>query len=192
MKKDRFVAFFDAIMAIIMTIAVLQFTQPAGTRWQDMDQLFFQILVYMLSFFWLGMMWITIHNLWHDADQISHGVIWVNLFTLFFSSMIPFLIVFVGLHFNDKAPQFLYGIDMICITLCNQLSVELLLKGNPQLADLVKAYRRACMMDICVKIPGIVIGMTVFPPAMMISVFIALIMLIINHYLMKKRTDKKD
>lgn len=63
MKKDRFVAFFDAIMAIIMTIAVLQFAVPAGAKWSDLGDLGFQVLVYAMSFFWLGMLWISIHNM---------------------------------------------------------------------------------------------------------------------------------
>ena len=56
MKKERFSAFYDAIMAIIMTIAVLEFKVPTGANWSDLESIGCQILVYALSFFWLGMM----------------------------------------------------------------------------------------------------------------------------------------
>ena len=102
MKKDRFAAFFDAVMAIIITIAVLQFAQPSGTQWQNLRELMYQIIVFAISFFWLGMMWFNIHNLWHDVEKISFGVIWMNMCVLFFSSMIPFFVAYVGMNFNEN------------------------------------------------------------------------------------------
>lgn len=97
MKKDRFVAFFDAIMAIIMTIAVLQFAVPAGAKWSDLGDLGFQVLVYAMSFFWLGMLWISIHNMWHKVEYITRGVLVIDIIMLFFTSMIPFFIIYIGM-----------------------------------------------------------------------------------------------
>lgn len=189
MKKDRFVAFFDAIMAIIMTIAVLQFAQPKGVEWIDLKDLSFQVLVYGLSFFWLGMMWLNIHNLWHNVESISRGVIWINIVMLFFSSMIPFLVIYVGQNPTALVPQLLYGVDVICITICNHISTERLIKHNPHLALEVKTLRHSIVLDLGIKVLGIIIGIAVYPPAIMISVFIALIILIVNYLLMKKKKN---
>ena len=77
MRKDRFTAFFDAILAIIMTLIVLEFVIPNGTEWSDLGTLWFQIIAYAISFFWLGGMWINIHYLWHDAE-CSDGIHYVE------------------------------------------------------------------------------------------------------------------
>lgn len=189
MKKDRFVAFFDAIMAIIMTIVVLSFAQPSGTNWSDLKGLGVEVIVYALSFFWLGMMWINIHTIWHNVETITRPIIWVNMFMLFFSSMIPFLVVYVGNNIGEKIPQLLYGIDVICVTVCNQISAELLKKLNPSLKPEVIRLRKGIAIDLCVKIAGIVIGMTVFPPAVMISVFVAMICLVVEFSIMNKKRN---
>ena len=84
MRKDRFEAFFDAMMAIIMTIVVLEFAIPHGTAWSDVQKLMFQIVVYAISFFYLGMMWMNIHTLWHNVEYITRSVMWVK-----FSILIP-------------------------------------------------------------------------------------------------------
>ena len=187
MKKDRFVAFFDAIMAIIMTIAVLQFAVPAGAKWSDLGDLGFQVLVYAMSFFWLGMLWISIHNMWHKVEYITRGVLVINIIMLFFTSMIPFFIIYIGRYFNEPVPQLLYGIDVICVSVFNHLSLELLGRHNPQVEESVKAMRRTDAIDLSIKLAGIIIGMTLCPAAVAVSVFVAGIMLLINFMLMKKK-----
>lgn len=180
MKKDRFVAFFDAVMAIIMTIVVLEFALPGGTNWSDMKELGSQVAVYALSFFWLGMMWININTIWNRVETIDRRVMWVNMFMLFFSSMIPFLVVFVGANMNARIPQLLYGIDVICITICNQISAEILKTMNPVLAPMVKTLRKGIGIDLCIKTVGIILGMVFWPPMVIFSVFIAMICLVIE------------
>ena len=185
MKKDRFVAFYDAIMAIIMTIAVLEFDMPKGASWHDLKGLDFQIIVYALSFFWLGIMWINIHGLWNDVEFVSRHVLFVNICVLFFSSMIPFFVTYTGKNFFEPVPQLLYGIDVIIITICNQISMEFIKKENPKLSKKVEKLRHTAIVDVSVKVIGIIIGMTILPPAIMISVFIAVIVLMVNYFLMK-------
>ena len=180
MKKDRFVAFFDAVMAIIMTIVVLEFVIPKSTEWSGLKDLGTQVAVYALSFFWLGMMWININTIWHQVEVIDRKVMWANMFMLFFSSMIPFLVVYVGSNLTARIPQLLYGIDVICITVCNQISAEILKTLNPVLEPMVKTLRKGICIDLCIKMLGIICGMIFWPPIVIISVFIAMICLVIE------------
>ena len=189
MKKDRFVAFFDAVMAIIMTIVVLEFAIPKGTSWSDMKELGTQVAVYALSFFWLGMMWININTIWNQVEIIDRKVMWVNMFMLFFSSMVPFLVVFVGANLTERIPQLLYGIDVICITICNQLSAELLKKQNPALVPIVKNLRFGIGIDLAIKTAGIILGMLIWPPFVIVSVFVAMICLVVEFSLVKKKSS---
>lgn len=189
MKKDRFVAFFDAVMAIIMTIVVLEFAVPKGTNWSDLKDLGSQVMVYALSFFWLGMMWININTIWHNVEIITRRVMWVNMFMLFFSSMIPFLIVYLGENLTAKIPQLLYGIDVIFITVCNQVSAEWLKKSNPQLEPTVKSLRLGIGIDLTVKAIGIILGMIIYPPIVIISVFIAMLCLVVEFSVVHKKQN---
>ncbi len=179
MSKDRFVAFFDAIMAIIMTIVVLEFVIPSGTNWSDLGVLAYQVFAYAISFFWLGGMWINIHNLWHDVDIIDGGVLWTNIAMLFFSSMIPFFVVYVGRNINETIPQLLYGMDVLFITVCNEISVELLARHHDCVKTQIKSFRISVFIDLTIKIIGIIIGVTLFPMAIMISVIAAMIFLMV-------------
>lgn len=179
MSKDRFVAFFDAIMAIIMTIVVLEFVIPSGTNWSDLDTLGYQIFAYAISFFWLGGMWINIHNIWHNVDIIDRSVLWTNIAMLFFSSMIPFLVVYVGRNINEIVPEVLYGMDVLCITVLNEISVELLARHHECVKAKIKSFRLSIIIDIAIKVIGIILGITVFPMAILISVIVAMIYLIV-------------
>lgn len=192
MSKDRFVAFFDAIMAIIMTIVVLEFVIPEGTKWSDLSTLGYQVIAYAISFFWLGGMWINIHNLWHGVDTIDRGVLWTNIAMLFFASMIPFLVVYVGRNLAALVPQVLYGIDVLMITICNELSVELLARHHKCVKKQIKSFRISISIDLGIKLVGFIIGITVFPMAIMISVMFAMMFLIVWRTVTERQNRKTD
>lgn len=102
MNKERLVAFFDAMLAIIMTILVIELEKPAEMTWNAVLELKENFFAYALSFFWLGTMWVNLHNEWHDAKYISRSVIWWNVILLFFSSLCPYVTDVVSNNFNSK------------------------------------------------------------------------------------------
>ncbi|HCJ01382.1 MAG TPA: hypothetical protein DIC18_03710 [Clostridiales bacterium] len=183
MKKDRFVAFFDAIMAIIMTIVVLEFVIPDGTKWSDLSTLGYQILAYATAFFWLGGLWINIHNLWHGVDIVDRGVLWTNIVMLFFVSMLPFFVVYAGRNLGEIVPQILYGADVIMITICNEISVELLARHHSCVKAQIPFLRISVSVDLGIKVIGFIIALTVFPMAIMISVIVSTLFLIVWRYI---------
>lgn len=183
MKKDRFVAFFDAIMAIIMTIVVLEFVIPDGTKWSDLSTLGYQILAYATAFFWLGGHWINIHNLWHGVDIVDRGVLWTNIVMLFFVSMLPFFVVYAGRNLGEIVPQILYGADVIMITICNEISVELLARHHSCVKAQIPFLRISVSVDLGIKVIGFIIALTVFPMAIMISVIVSTLFLIVWRYI---------
>ena len=187
MRKDRFEAFFDAMMAIIMTVVVLEFAIPKGTNWSDIENLMFQVVVYAVSFFYLGMMWMNIHSLWHNVENITRSVMWVNMIMLFFSSMLPFLVVYLGRNFFALVPQLLYGIDVLLITVTNLISAELLNKHNSSLNYGVELLRKGMLLDIGVKIVGMIVAIVWYPPAITISIIVAMVLTSINFAILNKR-----
>ena len=196
MKKDRFVAFFDAVMAIIMTIVVLEFVIPSGTDWSDLTVLAFQIIAYAVSFFWLGGMWINIHGIWQDVEEIDRPILWTNIALLFFASMIPFFTVYFGRNITERVPAMLYSIDVMLITLTNLASIEMLARKNEKIRLNVKRFAVSEFFDLGVKTVGIIVGITVFPSAILISVLVSIVLLAFVRITVRKKqgkdlTDKK-
>ena len=125
-------------------------------------------------------MWININTIWDQVEKIDRRVMWTNLFMLFFSSMIPFLIVYVSANLTARIPLLLYGIDVICITICNQISAEILKNLNPALEPMVNRLRKGIGIDLCVKAVGILLGMLLWPPFVIVAVFVAMICLVVE------------
>lgn len=86
MEKERLVAFTDAVLAIIMTILVLELAKPSEPTLEAFWALRENFFAYFLSFFWLGSLWIALNGIWEKVKQISNGVIWWNLLLLFLAS----------------------------------------------------------------------------------------------------------
>ena len=83
MNKDRLGAFMDAVIAIVMTILVLELDKPAAPTLQAFWDLRINFAEYALSFLWLAAMWTSLHNAWHVADKISGRTMWLSLGLLF-------------------------------------------------------------------------------------------------------------
>lgn len=96
MDKNRLEAFSDGVMAIIITIMVLEFKVPKETTWNALSQLWPVFLSYALSFFFVGLNWSNHHHLFHQAKKVNNKIIWANLLNLFFLSIIPFATAWMG------------------------------------------------------------------------------------------------
>ena len=102
MIKERLVAFFDAVLAIIMTILVLELEKPSEISLKGFLALKENFLAYALSFFWLGTMWVNHHNEWMRIEKISVKTVWTTMLTLFFSSLFPYSTSIVSKNFYNR------------------------------------------------------------------------------------------
>src|SRR5262245_57106607 len=110
MTKGRLEAFSDGVIAIIITIMVLELKVPHGTGWEALRPLVPKLLTYMLSFLFLGIYWNNHHHLLHMADRVSGGILWANLHLLFWLSLTPFCTAWIGELGVAPLPVALYGI----------------------------------------------------------------------------------
>src|SRR5881394_2573560 len=94
--KSRLEAFSDGVIAIIITIMVLELRPPNGIDFAALRPLFPKILSYVLSFVFLGIYWNNHHHLFQAVKHVSGGVLWANLHLLFWLSLIPFVTGWVG------------------------------------------------------------------------------------------------
>ncbi len=195
MRKDRVAAFTDAVLAIIMTILVLELKKPESLTIEALWNLRFSFFSYALSFFWLGSMWINIHNEWESIDRINSKTLWIVLLLLFFCSMIPYATDLVSGDFSNKLAQGFYGVFVILVTLANiALSVVLQEENshNAKPTDVMKKRRTLLWIDVGIKIVGLMIALTVYPPTMMLSVIVSAGMLMIGIRVFKLDWDHME
>ena len=191
MKKDRVAAFTDAVLAIIMTILVLELEKPSAPTLSALWELRYSFFSYTLSFFWLGSMWVNIHNEWETIEKINAKTLWVTLILLFFCSVIPYATDLVSGDFNNRVTQGFYGIFVMLVTFSNIWLSKTLDKADSDMPKEIMAKRRRLLwIDIGIKAVGAVIAMTVYPPAMMYSVIIAAVFLMLS--IRKLKLDRSD
>ena len=102
MNKTRLEAFSDGVIAILITIMVLELRIPEGADWDAVRPILPVFVTYVLSFIILGIYWTNHHHLIHAADRITGAILWANLFLLFWLSLIPFATGWMGR--NNFAP----------------------------------------------------------------------------------------
>lgn len=188
MGKERLIAFTDAVLAIIMTILVLELEKPETATLEALWKLKENFFAYALSFFWLGTMWVNLHNEWHNVEQVSTSVVWWSVIVLFFSSLIPYAIRFVNVDYNSGVTQGFYGAMVMFVTLSNVALSHALEKANHHEKEIrtgIADSRRRLYLDIGIKVIGLVLTFTVYPPAVMISVLITMVLMMIP-------TERKD
>ncbi len=113
MNKTRLEAFSDGVIAILITIMVLELHTPAGTSWHALRHELSVLLAYALSFVYLGIYWNNHHHMLHAADEIRGGVLWANLHLLFWLSLIPFGTGWMGENNFATWPVALYGVILV-------------------------------------------------------------------------------
>jgi uncharacterized membrane protein len=110
MGKGRLEAFSDGVVAILITIMVLELRVPDGTEWSALREVAPTFFSYVLSFVFLGIYWNNHHHLLQVVKQVNGKVLWANLHLLFWLSLIPFVTGWMSEHGFAKLPVALYGV----------------------------------------------------------------------------------
>jgi len=110
MTKGRLEAFSDGVIAILITIMVLELRIPHGTGWEALRPLVPKLLSYLLSFVFLGIYWNNHHHMLHMAERVNGGILWANLHLLFWLSLVPFGTAWIGENGVAPLPVALYGV----------------------------------------------------------------------------------
>lgn len=109
MGKGRLEAFSDGVIAILITIMVLELKVPHGDNWEALRPLVPVLLSYLLSFVYLGIYWNNHHHMLHATQHVSGGVLWANLHLLFWLSLVPFVTNWAGENHFSALPTAMYG-----------------------------------------------------------------------------------
>lgn len=113
MRANRMEAFSDGVLAIIITIMVLEFKVPEGHDWYALTGLGPKILSYIFSFVYIGIYWNNHHHLLHMVRTMNGRLMWLNLLLLFWLSFVPFTTAWMGESYFAATPTALYGIILL-------------------------------------------------------------------------------
>ena len=114
MNKTRLEAFSDGVIAILITIMILELRIPHGSDLAALRPLLPPFLTYVLSFIFLGIYWNNHHHMIHATDHITGGVLWANLHLLFWLSLVPFVTGWMGENQFAALPTAIYGVVLLC------------------------------------------------------------------------------
>ncbi len=113
MGKNRLEAFSDGVLAIIITIMVLELKRPQSAELAALTPMVPEFLSYVLSFVYVGIYWNNHHHLLHAIKDVSAGVLWANLHLLFWLSLFPFATAWMGENHAATAPTAVYGLVLL-------------------------------------------------------------------------------
>jgi uncharacterized membrane protein len=143
MRTGRLEAFSDGVLAIVITIMVLEMKVPEhAARLADLTPLLPVFLSYVLSFVYIGIYWNNHHHLLHAAEFVSGGILWANLHLLFWLSLIPFVTAWMGENDFAPVPTALYGVVLLMAAVAYRVLQWAILQRHPNDSVLAKAVGR--------------------------------------------------
>jgi len=130
MRTTRLEAFSDGVVAILITIMVLELRLPSGGDWAALRPLGPTFYAYVLSFVYLGIYWNNHHHLFHLVEHVTGGILWANLHLLFWLSLVPFATNWMGEHHEEALPTASYGIVMVCAAIAYYILVRVIIHAQ--------------------------------------------------------------
>jgi uncharacterized membrane protein len=151
MNKNRLEAFSDGVLAIIITIMVLEFKVPENTNYEAIMPLVHKFLSYILSFIYVGIYWNNHHHMMHTVLKVNGKILWANLHLLFWLSLIPFATAWIGEHHFAPFPMMFYGFVLLMNAIAFFILQRVILKnhdGNSLLAKALGKNRKGIISPV--------------------------------------------
>ncbi|MGA2707786.1 MAG: TMEM175 family protein [Steroidobacteraceae bacterium] len=172
MGKGRLEAFSDGVIAIIITIMVLELRAPRGVGFESLAPLIPIFLSYVLSFVYVGIYWNNHHHMLHAADKVSGAVLWANLHLLFWLSLIPFATAWMNENEFAAAPVALYGAILLMAAVAYYGLARCLASVNGENSALATAFGkdRKALGSIGIYAAGIALSFV--KPAIALTLYV--------------------
>ena len=130
MPKARLETFSDGVIAILITIMVLELRTPVATSWHTLGHELPVLLAYALSFVYLGIYWNNHHHMLAAVSRVSGGALWANLHLLFWLSLVPFCNAWMSEHRFPSTPTAVYDIVLLCAAIAYYILQAMLLRAE--------------------------------------------------------------
>ena len=142
MKSTRLEAFSDGVIAIIITIMVLELKVPHGETMDALVPLIPNFLSYVLSFIYVGIYWNNHHHMLHTCEQVTGRILWANLHLLFWLSLFPITTAWIGENYSAAAPSALYGTVLLMADIAYLILQQVMIAAQGPDSLLKKAVGR--------------------------------------------------
>lgn len=187
MKTNRLEAFSDGVLAIIITIMVLELKVPEGNTLESLEPILPTFITYILSFVYLGIYWNNHHHLMHASDTVNGKVLWANLHLLFWLSLLPFATGFMGENHFEELPTATYGFVLFMSSIAWTILVRTLSFHHTEETKLRKAYKNEWKAYLSVILYGIGTVASFFIPIFTILTYVLVAAL---WFIPNKRAEK--
>lgn len=186
MNKNRLEAFSDGVLAIIITIMVLELKVPKNPTWQTYIDEYPVFLSYVLSFILVGLFWSNHHHLFHTASRVDNKILWWNMFALFWQSLIPFATATMGENHFTSVTVAVYALVLAIGTFAYILLVNSLCRLHGHHSVFSKTYKghTKSYLTIGVNLFSALIALMGFPKlAFLIMALTGLSWFLPNHFI---------
>jgi len=129
-SKNRLEAFSDGVLAIVITIMVLEMKVPEGASWAALMAVWPVFLSYVLSFIYLGIYWNNHHHMLHTVKRVTGAILWANLHLLFWLSLVPFVTGWLGENHFAALPAALYGVVLLMAAIAYYILQQLIIAAQ--------------------------------------------------------------
>ena len=193
MDKSRLEAFSDGVIAIIITIMVLELKVPHGDNFDALTSLIPVFLSYVLSFIYVGIYWNNHHHMLHTCHKITGSILWANLHLLFWLSLFPFATAWMGENHYASLPSALYGFILLMAAIAYFILQHLIIASQGTNSLLKKAVGRDLKGKLSLTLYMIAIAISFWAQWISQGLFIlvALIWLVPDRRIEKVLVDKE-
>jgi len=180
MGKNRLEAFSDGVLAILITIMVLELKVPQGDAFAALAALLPTFVSYALSFIYLAIYWNNHHHLLHAVKKVNGPILWANTHLLFWLSLVPFTTAWMGENHFTTWPVFLYAVNLLASAVAYTIMTIVAVRTHGPDSDIAKAVGRDRKGNISLFFYVISIPLTFFSPMAACACFaiVALIWLV--------------
>jgi uncharacterized membrane protein len=172
MGKGRLEAFSDGVLAIIITIMVLELKAPHVATVDALRPLVPEFLSYLLSFVFIGIYWNNHHHLLQAADRVSGRVLWANMHLLFWLSLVPFVTNWMGHTGGEQWPVAAYGVVLLLAGCAYYLLSQALVADHPIDSDLAAAIGSDTKGKLSVVLYATAVGLAFLVPLLACGVYV--------------------
>jgi len=180
MKTSRLEAFSDGVLAIIITIMVLELKVPHGVELAALKPVLPVLLSYVLSFIYLGIYWNNHHHLFQATEEVSGGILWANLYLLFWLSLFPFTTAWMGENQLAAIPTAVYGVVLLMAAIAYYILERAIIakEGRESLVAQAVGKDRKAKLSLLLYLAAIPLAFVISWIAAGLYVFAALLWLI--------------
>ena len=187
MKTGRLEAFSDGVLAIIITIMVLQMRLPVGSNFEALYSTLPTFMNYLGSFIYVGIYWNNHHHLFQATNKVSGQVLWSNLNLLFWLSLLPFATAWMGENNFEKQPVAFYGFILLMVAIAYKILTYFIVKSEGKQSKISKAIGRDYKGTVSILLYVLAIGVSFLLPLLSNIVYfmVALVWLIPDKRIVK-------